>query len=131
MIRIRDKGGKLSAETVWKNARVLKTKFTNVTIVGDHVYGLTDGIMECVRLEDGQSQWRRGRYGHGQVLGVGNLILVLSEQGQLALVEANPQKHVELGRIDALDGKTWNSIALYGRLLLVRNAEQAACFELP
>lgn len=131
MIRIRETDGKFAVETVWKNSRILRTKFTNLTIVGDFAYGLSDGILECVSLDDGQSRWRRGRYGHGQVLGVGDLILVLSENGELALVEANPQEHVELGRIDALEGKTWNSVALYGRLLLIRNAQQAACFELP
>lgn len=131
MIRIRATDGKFTVETVWKNSRVLKTKFTNLTIVEDHAFGLSDGILECVSLEDGKSRWRRGRYGHGQVLGVSDLILVLSERGELALVEANSQEHVELGRIDALDGKTWNSIALYGRLLLIRNAQEAACFELP
>ena len=131
MIRVRKTGGKFAVETVWKNPRALKTKFTNVTIIADHAYGLSDGILECVRLEDGESRWRRGRYGHGQVLGVGDVFLVLSERGELALVEANPQEHVELDRIDALDGKTWNSIALYGRLLLIRNAQEAACIELP
>ena len=131
MIRIVARGGNLAAESVWKNPRALKTKFTNLTIIGDHAYGLSDGILECAELETGDSQWRKGRYGHGQVLGVGDLILVLGESGQLALVEANPEKYVELGRIDALDGKTWNSIALSGKRLLVRNAQEAACYELP
>jgi hypothetical protein len=31
----------------------------------------------------------------------------------------------------AIEGVTWNNPALAGPLLLVRNAEQAACFELP
>lgn len=131
VIRIREKNGKFSVESMWKNSRVLKTKFTNITIISDHAYGLCDGILECVNLGDGKSLWRRGRYGHGQLLGVGDLLLVLGEDGRLALVEANPEKHVELGRIDALDGKTWNSIALHGKLLLIRNAQEAACFELP
>jgi outer membrane protein assembly factor BamB len=131
MIRIGESNGRFTVETVWKNSRVLKTKFTNLTIAGEHAFGLSDGILECVRLDDGKSRWKKGRYGHGQVLGVGDLILVLAENGQLALVEADPQKHVELGRIDALQGKTWNSIALYGKLLLIRNAQEAACFELP
>lgn len=131
MIQIKEADGKLVAESLWKNPRVLKTKFTNITIIADHAYGLSDGILECVALKNGKSQWRRGRYLHGQLLGVGKLILVLGEEGELALVEANPKKHVELGRIEALSGKTWNSFALYGKLLLVRNAQEAACYELP
>lgn len=131
MIRIATQGGRFKVESLWKNSRVLKTKFTNITLIGEHAYGLSDGILECVEVEDGKSRWRKGRYGHGQVLGVGDLLLVLGEAGQLALVEANPDKYVELGRIDAIQGKTWNSIALYGKLLLIRNAQEAACYELP
>ncbi|HZL88327.1 MAG TPA: PQQ-binding-like beta-propeller repeat protein [Pirellulaceae bacterium] len=131
MIRIVKQEGKLAAESLWKNPRVLKTKFTNITIRGDYAYGLSDGVLQCVSLDDGKSRWRGGRYLHGQLLGVGDLILVLGEDGKLALVEANPERHVELGRIDALTGKTWNSFALYGKLLLIRNAQEAACYELP
>ena len=131
MIRVVERDGKFDVESLWKNPRVLKTKFTNLTIIGDHAYGLSDGILECVSLDDGTSRWRRGRYGHGQVLGVGDVMLVLGERGELALVSANPKKYEELARIDALDGKTWNSLALYGKLLLVRNAQEAACYELP
>jgi outer membrane protein assembly factor BamB len=131
MIRIVEREGKWDAESLWKNSRVLKTKFTNVTIVGDHAYGLSDGILQCVALSNGKIRWRGGHYRHGQLLGVGDLILVLGEDGELALVEANPQQDIELARIEALRGKTWNSFALYGKLLLVRNAEEAACYELP
>ena len=131
MIQIKEADGKLVAESLWKNPRVLKTKFTNITIIGDYAYGLSDGVLQCVALSDGKIRWRGGRYLHGQLLGVGDLILVLGEDGELVLLEANPKQAVELGRIEALSGKTWNSFALYGRLLLVRNAQEAACYELP
>ena len=95
-----------------------------------HVYGLSDGILECVELESGKRKWKRGRYGHGQILGVRDLLLVQSETGDVLLVEANPDKLVELGRLPAIEGKSWNNLCLYGSLLLVRNAEEAACYEL-
>lgn len=118
---------------VWNKPRNLQTKFTNVTIIGDHVFGLSDGILECVELETGERQWkdRRGDFGHGQILGVGKLILVQAEDGRVVLIEANPEELVELTSFQALEGKTWNNPCLYGKLLLVRNSEQAACYELP
>ena len=115
----------------WVNSRVLQTKFTNVTVIDDHVYALSDGILECVELESGQRRWKKGRYNHGQVLGVGQRILVVSEDGKVALVEANPDKFVELSSFQAIDGLTWNNPCLYGKLLLVRNGQEAACYELP
>ena len=118
-------------KSMWASHRVLQTKFTNVTVIGDHVYGLSEGILECVEWATGKRMWKSGRFGHGQILGVGQLILVQAEEGDVVLVEANPQKLVELGRFQALDGKTWNNPCLFGKLLLVRNAAEAACYELP
>jgi outer membrane protein assembly factor BamB len=76
-------------------------------------------------------QRKRGRYGHGQLLLVGDLLLVQAESGDVVLVEANPAEHRQLGRFRALASKTWNNPALSGRYLLVRNDQEAACYELP
>lgn len=116
---------------VWRNAGLLKTKFTNVTEHEGHVYGLSDGILECVRLEDGIRRWKAGRYGQGQILRVGTLLLVQAESGEVVLVDAAPEKHVVRGRLAAIEGQTWNNLCLSGRRLLVRNAEEAACYALP
>ncbi|NLX96144.1 MAG: PQQ-binding-like beta-propeller repeat protein [Rhodopirellula sp.] len=124
--------GGCSPEVVWINPRVLRTKFTTAAVKDGYAYGLSDGILECVDLNDGRTVWKDGRYRHGQILMVRDLILVLAESGEVVLVEATPQQanHV-LGRFQAIEGITWNNIALYGPYLLVRNAEQAACYELP
>ena len=115
----------------WQQPGLLKTKFTNVVIHAGHSYGLSDGILECVRLEDGQRRWKKGRYGQGQVLRVGELLLVQAESGEVVLVECSPERHVERARLAALTGQTWNNPAISGDRLLVRNAEEAACYELP
>ena len=115
----------------WRQPGLLKTKFTNVAIHGGHAYGLSDGILECVRLADGQRRWKKGRYGQGQVLRVGELLLVQAESGEVVLVECTPERHLERARLEALDGQTWNTLALSGDRLLVRNAEEAACYVLP
>ena len=120
-----------TTKKVWSRHNALRTKFTNVVIKDGYVYGLSDGIMQCVDLNTGRPKWKKGRYGHGQILLVGDVILVLSESGNVHLLEATPKKHTELTKFSAIEGKTWNNICLYGPFLLVRNAEQAACYELP
>ncbi len=126
----REGDDELAVSEIWTNSRVLRTKFTNVVVHGEHAYGLSDGILECVELASGRRVWKQGRYEQGQILGVDDLLLVQAESGDVVLVEATPAGHHELGRFSALDGKTWNNPSLYGRYLLVRNAEQAACYEL-
>jgi outer membrane protein assembly factor BamB len=121
----------VSEEPVWRSNRVLKTKLTNAVVVGDNVFGLSEGVLECVSAETGERKWRGGRYGHGQILLVGDMLLVLSEAGELAIGKASPDGWEELGLIQALEGKTWNNLALSGDKLLIRNGEEAACYQLP
>lgn len=121
----------LRFKQAWAQPGLLKTKFTNVVIHDGHAYGLSDGILECVRLSDGKRAWKGGRYGQGQVLRVGEVLLVQAESGEVVAVDCGPAQHVVRGRLVALSGQTWNNPAVAGDRLLVRNGEEAACYELP
>jgi outer membrane protein assembly factor BamB len=123
-------GAGWSAGALWTKP-VMRTKFTTAVLHRGHVYGLDDGILGCQDLATGRRRWKDGRYGHGQVLLAGGLLLVQAEDGTVVLVDPSPDGLRELGRVDALAGKTWNNPALAGRLLLVRNDREAACYELP
>ncbi len=134
----RDAAGNFSADPLWEPAikRVMKTKFSNPVVRDGYVYGLDNALLSCVELETGKIEWKKRRspeFGHGQLLLVGDVILVLSETGELALVEASPKKYNELAAIQALDASdtTWNTLALAAPYLLVRNAREAACYRLP
>jgi outer membrane protein assembly factor BamB len=123
-------GGTLAATLVWESPR-LKSKFANFVHYQGHVYGLDDGVMTCIEASTGERRWKSGRYGHGQVLLVGDDLLVQTEEGEVVLVAPDPGSHRERARFAALEGKTWNPPALAGRFLLVRNDREAACYELP
>ncbi len=124
------------AEVVWESLG-LKSKFANFVYYDGFVYGIDDGIMVCIDPEHGRRKWKRGRYGHGQLLLVraqaedDGLIIVQGEHGEIMLVEPSPDELRELTRFRALDGKIWNPPTLAGRYLLVRNDAEAALFELP
>jgi outer membrane protein assembly factor BamB len=125
----RDDRGELQATMLWESTR-LKAKFTNLVVHGGFVYGLDDGVLVCLDPATGERRWKGGRYGHGQVILAGDRLLVQSEEGELVLVEPNPQEHRELARVTMFTQKTWNPPALAGRYLLVRNDVEAALFEL-
>lgn len=117
-----------SFKPAWAEPGLLKTKFTNVAIRDGHAYGLSDGILECVRLSDGRRIWKGGRYGQGQVLRVGEMLVVQAEAGEVVIVDCSPQKLRERCRIAALDDQTWNNPCVVRGRLLVRNAEEAVCY---
>jgi len=123
-------GGRLGVRLLWESPR-LKAKFTNPVRHGGAVFGLDDGRLVCLDPETGERLWRGGRYGHGQTLLAGDLLLVQAESGEVALVASDPGEFRELGRFRAFGGKTWNPPALIGRHLLLRTDSEAALFALP
>ena len=126
----RDASGKWSASSVWRVNR-LKAKFANPVLHRGNVYGLDDGILACLNAETGEPRWKDGRYGHGQTFLVGDLLLVMTENGSIVLVDPQPDGLHELTSFSALTGKCWNPPALAGEYLLVRNDKEAACYRMP
>lgn len=124
-----DDAGALTATEVWRS-RDLKSKFATPVLHDGFVYGLDDGILVCLDPETGKRRWKRGRYGHGQLLLAGGLLLVQTEAGPVVLVTPSPDGLKEVATLDALADKTWNTIALSGDKLLVRNSVEAACYQL-
>ena len=121
--------GRLVARELWRTTR-MNNKFTSAVLHDGFIYGLDEAILACIDASTGDLKWKGGRYGYGQVMLASGHLIVLTEEGELALVRADPASHQEVTRFSAIEGKTWNHPAMSDGILLIRNIEEMAAFDL-
>ena len=147
LLEVNVDAGKWSVKKKWQEKNKFRLKFNDGVYrrVGNEVYvfGLDETILNCIRLSDGKRMWRRrgqqlgpgGSYGYGQMLLVGETLLITSEDGRVSFVTADPERPKYLGGFQGLNringrGFCWNQPALVNGKLLLRNERQVACYEL-
>jgi outer membrane protein assembly factor BamB len=131
MLRItRGTSGELSAQMLWESPR-MKAKFTNLVYHAGSIYGLDDGVLVCLDPDTGKRRWKRGRYGHGNILLVDEVLMLQTEKGEMVMIDPDPSELRVLSQFMALPGKAWNHFALVDPYLLVRNDREAALWRLP
>ena len=114
---------------IWRNTR-MKNRFASSVLHDGFIYGLDESILACVDASTGELKWKDGRYGYGQLILASGHLIVLTEDGDLALVRAVPAAYQEVARFSSLSGKTWNVPALADGILLVRNLQEMAAYDL-
>jgi outer membrane protein assembly factor BamB len=131
-IAVAHEGPAWNVEEKW-TSRGLKPYFNDFVIHKGHAYGFDGSILSSIDLADGARKWKGGRYGNGQLvlLSDQDALLVISEEGELALVGATPDQYREIARVPVLNAKTWNHPVVIGDILLLRNGEEMAAFRLP
>jgi len=127
-----DASGAWTADETW-TSRGLKPYYNDLVVHRGIAFGFDGNILAGIDVATGDRAWKGGRYGNGQVLLLPDqdLLLVLSERGELALVRASAEGFEEVARMQALEGKTWNHPVVVDGVVYVRNSEEAAAYRLP
>jgi outer membrane protein assembly factor BamB len=129
LLELTKAGNRFDVRQVWRNIR-MKNRQSSSVLHDGFIYGLDEGILACLDASTGELKWKGGRYGHGQVLLAGDHLIVITEEGELVLVAATPERLLEVARLPAIEGETWNVPAFAGGILLVRNTGEMAAFDL-
>lgn len=137
MLQIKKQVEQWEVAELWATTR-LRCKFSSPLQFDGYIYGLDEGLMVCIDPQTGERLWKgrreglRGKYGHGQMLLTDHSIIVLTESGDLVLIDPSPQELKVQGIVSVLsdDMKTWNPLTIaYGKAF-VRNAAEVACYDL-
>ena len=129
VFELRRDGERFTTRTIWENSR-MKNKFTSSLLHEGHLYGLDESILACIDAATGEQKWKGGRYGYGQPILAGGHLIVLTESGDVVLVKATPERHEEVARFPAIEGKTWNHPVIANGRLLVRNLREMAAYDI-
>jgi hypothetical protein len=129
-LSLEEQAGTWEINEEWSSTR-LKPNFNDYVVHKGHAYGYDGMSLVCIDLADGSRKWKSGKYG-GQLLLLADqdLLVLLSENGELSLIEAVSEHFSELGNMPAIEGKTWNHPAMAGNIILVRNSREMAAYRL-
>jgi outer membrane protein assembly factor BamB len=131
LLQIENGKGDASVKELWKNP-TFRTHFNAAVLQGEHLYGFDNTTLKCISVKDGSVAWAKRGMGKGSVIAADGLLFVLSDDGVLALVEANPQAYTEKGRIQALKpegGRAWTPPTLSGGRVYVRNHAELVAYD--
>ncbi|GAB4157391.1 MAG: hypothetical protein Tsb009_34460 [Planctomycetaceae bacterium] len=140
LLKIDVADGKWSVTEKWVRKNRFRLKFNDGILKDGYVYGLDEKILSCIEWKTGKTRWKiRGKYGYGQMLLVGDNLLITAESGMVHLIPATPNRPKELTQFPALNrhvgtlerkGMGWNHAVFVNGKLLVRNNREVACYDI-
>lgn len=134
--RIDDTGEGFQAELLWRKANKLQNHWSTPLCLDGHLFGMFsfkkygEGPLKCVDILTGEEKWSVDGYGPGNVILVGDLLVALSDAGEVVLVEPTPEEYREVARADILKGKCWSTPVFSDGQLYARSTEEGICLDL-
>ena len=109
----------------------MRNHFCTSILYKDHLYGFDDAMLVCMEFRTGKVRWKQRGFGKGSLLLAGDQLIVLSENGKLALSEASPEAFQQKAAFQAIttSGPCWTLPVVAGGRLYLRGEEELVCFD--
>ena len=132
-IRLQRSGEITQVEELWFTNRV-KFQFLNAVRIGDYVYGTTGemrtAFLTAVDVRTGESSWRHRGFAQATLVYADGKLIVLSEDGDLAITRVTPQEVTVLAQAKLFDTVSWTVPTLVGTTLYARDREIIVALDL-
>jgi outer membrane protein assembly factor BamB len=116
-------------DTVWHN-KEMRNHFNSSVYYKDHIYGFSSSTLKCLEAETAQRKWSSRGFGKGSLIIADEKLIVLSDRGKLAMIEATPKGYNELAQAQVIEGKSWTSPTFSDGKIYLRNQKEMACYDL-
>jgi outer membrane protein assembly factor BamB len=130
LLRVREGAGGPLAEVLWRN-REMKNHFNNSVEHEGVLYGFDNAILKALDVERGTTLWRERGFGKGSLLCVGEHLVVLGEEGELALVEPGREGLRVKARQPVLEGRSWTPPSIAGGRVYLRGLSEVVALGPP
>jgi len=133
VLELHQSGGKTTVKELWYNQR-LKSHFGTAIRLGDFLYFSSghDGpaLMTCVKLRTGEIAWQQRGFAKAQLLAADGKLILLDEDGTLALVDPSPAEFRVTARVEMLEHISWTPPTLSGSTLYLRDRHNIMALDL-
>ncbi|UCE60525.1 MAG: PQQ-like beta-propeller repeat protein [Phycisphaerales bacterium] len=132
-IKLTKQGDQTVAKEVWYS-RKMRIHHGNAVLVGNYVYGssgdVAAALFGCVDIETGKLLWRTRDFKKANCVCADGKLIILDEDGQLAIATATPGGLTVHSSFKLVDGRAWTVPTLAGKTLYVRDRKHIMALDL-
>ena len=129
LVEVQDNGGEASASEVW-HTRFMRNHFSSSVFHDGHIFGFDNATLKCLSVDDAKLAWAKRGLGKGSLILIDGHLIVLSDLGQMLLVEATAEGFRQKGSVQALEGRSWTAPTLSGGRLYLRNHTEMVSYDI-
>jgi outer membrane protein assembly factor BamB len=120
-------------EEVWSSRKIQLYHVTSVH-EGDYVYGSTGSgspcFMSAINMKTGKIAWRKRGFAKATVVQADGKLIILDEDGQLAIATATPDDLTVHSKVKLLDDVAWTVPTIVGKTMYIRDKNKIMAFDL-
>ncbi|MFQ5865239.1 MAG: PQQ-binding-like beta-propeller repeat protein [bacterium] len=128
LFQIKVTNNQVRANPIWES-RAMKNHFGSSIFYEDHIYGFDNATLKCIEVSSGAEKWKQRGFGKGTLILADGYLIVLSDRGKLALIQATPTGYKEKASAQVLRGKCWTIPTLANGKLYLRNQKEMLCLD--
>ena len=132
LFEISQRNGRFNAKERYAH-RDVKNHHGGAIRIGDHIFASSGPILVCLDMASGEVAWEQRSVGKGSLTFADGHLYLRSEQGPIALIEANPKQYVEKGRFgqpDRSGKRSWAHPVVANGHLLLRDQDLLLSYDL-